>query len=1532
MKKLILFGAGIRGKKTFEYLQKYGISPECFVDNSVEKQGTWYCGIEVRNPQVILTDPDYLVCITVLKKEEIRSQLIKMGLSKESIVDELSLVVPLICKNEKRFGYILEHTCFNKENTILFECKNGLELGGIQSWTFKFGNALIERGHRVRVLSKKATQNQAEGPLRECVDYLDIADVNNMTSADLDLVIKTILNELPCTLVTSFPDDILMAGYIIKCFYPDQIRIVSVIHGGMAYNYDRYEILAPCVDLLVGVSVDIMEEMIARGVPEEKVRHILCPMECDKNIVHEYSKDEQPLKLAYGARLYKIQKRVDRLLDLIEQLEELEVNYRFDIAGDGPYKGEIEKFIRENKLEEKVNLKGTVDRKDMNAFWREHDVFVSVSDFEGNSLSMLEALGNGTVPVVSEVSGVKESVYNGYNGFYTDKENVKQMAKDIELLSKNKILLPLWGERCKKEVERKCNIDDIIDVFEVYIRTQKDFIAESEYRCSLFDKKFKKFADKRIGIYGTGFNAGKLIDSFSGYNFVTLIGDTKDCNYKFGKRVVELNEIVDLKLDIIIIAEMLKSAQRIYKKIGVFCRQIGVPVYNLYGWNMQDLNFKMQGHWANYPSYTYETLKAEIDKFNVISFNLVETLITRNGWANKKKFEFIETILKERNIFNDNFVNRRRIIENENAAQLLSLEDIYVKLAEENIIKSEDIKEIIKIEESVEENNIVAREVIVDAVNYAHENKKKICIISDSLWSSEFHYKIFEKIGIKAVDKLLIFHQEKCSKFDGIFRKIQDNYFQKTILHIGNEESGDGLMPYMYGMHAFTIMTGYERFKNQRKYNFDYSKIDWGNNSLILNTYILENYRNPFMTILNEKSSPLLEDLMNLISVHSSKKLPQIKYETDIDLDPVLNYKSKIIFADYERPKVSIVIPVFNQFEYTYKCLKAIYENTIDVSYEIIVADDCSSDMTKDLDEYVSGVTVLHNNSNMRFLLNCNNAAQKARGKYILFLNNDTQVQYNWLSPMVEVLDRNEQVGMVGAKLIYPDGYLQEAGGIVWKDASAWNYGNQQDPEDAKYSYVKSVDYVSGASMMIRAELWNEIGGFDERFAPAYYEDTDLAFSVRQKGYDVVFQPKSVVVHFEGVSNGVDIQSGLKSYQEVNAKKFLDKWRQELDKNHFTNGNDIYLAKDRGQCKKQILVVDHYVPNYDRDAGGRCTYMYLKIFLQLGFKVTFLGDNFAKPEPYSSELNQMGVEILYGENYSLNKEEWLKGNLRYFDYVYLQRPHISIKYIDLVKRYSSAKVFYFAHDLHHIREYREYVLTQNIEKLLSAKKWKIIEDELFSKADVGHVVGSYEQMVLQKQFPDKIIRNIPLYVYEKVPEKSNSRFRERRDIIYVGGFGHGPNIDAVEWFATEIFPTILEKIPEVKWYVVGGSVPENIKRFASDNIIFTGYISDEELEILYNQCRLSVVPLRVGAGVKGKVVEAAYFQIPLITTSIGAEGLSLEEEAFLIEDDAKKFAELVCKTYNDEKLLERISQNQRVFVRKYFTEETAKNILLEDLI
>ena len=194
----------------------------------------------------------------------------------------------------------------------------------------------------------------------------------------------------------------------------------------------------------------------------------------------------------------------------------------------------------------------------------------------------------------------------------------------------------------------------------------------------------------------------------------------------------------------------------------------------------------------------------------------------------------------------------------------------------------------------------------------------------------------------------------------------------------------------------------------------------------------------------------------------------------------------------------------------------------------------------------------------------------------------------------------------------------------------------------------------------------------------------------------------------------------------MNQEKFYEKWRDVLEKEHFPNGEDVFLAKDRSRNKKHILVVDHYVPHYDKDAGGKCTYMYLLLFVRMGFKVTFIGDNFYKHEPYTTDLNQHGIEVLYGNYYFNNWKEWLADNLHYFDYVYLQRPHISIKYIDLVKRHGRAKVFYFAHDLHHIREYREYMLTHDEERLKSSERWKKIEHELFEKADVGHVVGSYE--------------------------------------------------------------------------------------------------------------------------------------------------------------------------------------------------------------
>ncbi|WP_054741964.1 glycosyltransferase [Cellulosilyticum ruminicola] len=338
------------------------------------------------------------------------------------------------------------------------------------------------------------------------------------------------------------------------------------------------------------------------------------------------------------------------------------------------------------------------------------------------------------------------------------------------------------------------------------------------------------------------------------------------------------------------------------------------------------------------------------------------------------------------------------------------------------------------------------------------------------------------------------------------------------------------------------------------------------------------------------------------------------KYEVKQDSVPIEKIEiiksevctDEIVFNYEENPTVTIIIPVYNQYEYTYNCLKSIKENTQDVTYEIIIADDVSSDETANIKEYVKNITVIRNEKNLGFLLNCNNAAQKARGKYVHFLNNDTQVQPGWLSSLVELIESDEKIGMVGSKLVYPTGQLQEAGGILWEDGSAWNYGRNDDPEKSEYNYVKEADYISGASILLSKKLWDEIGGFDERYIPAYCEDSDLAFEVRKHGYKVMYQPKSVIVHFEGVSNGTDTNVGLKAYQVTNQKKFYEKWGQVLKEEHFPNGQNVFVARDKKCNQKTVLVIDHYVPHYDKDAGSKTVYQYLKMFVSQGFNVKLL--------------------------------------------------------------------------------------------------------------------------------------------------------------------------------------------------------------------------------------------------------------------------------------------------------------------------------------
>ncbi len=635
-------------------------------------------------------------------------------------------------------------------------------------------------------------------------------------------------------------------------------------------------------------------------------------------------------------------------------------------------------------------------------------------------------------------------------------------------------------------------------------------------------------------------------------------------------------------------------------------------------------------------------------------------------------------------------------------------------------------------------------------------------------------------------------------------------------------------------------------------------------------------------------------------------------------------------FSRYENPLVSVLIPVYNQIDYTLKCLASIKQHPPAVTIEIVVADDCSTDATPDVLARIDGITVVSHQENLGFLRSCNRAVDSCRGEFIFLLNNDTTVHSGWLDKLVETFSVHPDAGLVGSKLVYPDGTLQEAGGIVWKDASGWNYGRNGDPDAPEFNYFREVDYVSGAAIMFPRQLFLALGKFDENLAPAYYEDTDFAFSVRANGKKVYFQPASVITHYEGKSHGTDENSGIKQNQVINQGKFREKWAGVLDEQHFDNAEQLLQARERSFGKTTVLVIDHYVPHFDKDAGSRSTYQYLQLLVQSGFNVKFLGDNFFKHEPYTSVLQDMGIEVLHGTYYERNWERWLRGHAGYVDVVYMMRPHIAERYVDVVNSLKPRpRTIYFGHDLHYLRLQRQ--LELHPDKNLAADKvhWERKEYALFEKFDQIYYPSQIEVDEILARNPNLPVKAIPLYAFDQF-EDEPPEFSSREGLIFVGGFNHPPNSDGLVWFVNEVFPAVLESLPDLQLHIVGSNMPDEIRRLESRNIKVEGFLSDEALGELYRRIRMSVVPLRFGAGIKGKVLDAMQKGIPVATTSIGAEGIPNAGTNLMVEDVSLDLANCIVESYGDLEMLERHSIAGLDTIAKHFSTDAVLKVIAED--
>jgi glycosyltransferase involved in cell wall biosynthesis len=575
-------------------------------------------------------------------------------------------------------------------------------------------------------------------------------------------------------------------------------------------------------------------------------------------------------------------------------------------------------------------------------------------------------------------------------------------------------------------------------------------------------------------------------------------------------------------------------------------------------------------------------------------------------------------------------------------------------------------------------------------------------------------------------------------------------------------------------------------------------------------------------------------------------------------------------------------------------------------------------------------------------------------------LNNDTVPLAGWLEALLGTFGRFADAGAVGGKLVYPDGRLQEAGGVIFADGSGANFGRGDPDFDAPlYSYVRAVDYCSGALLATPRALFRDLGGFDPAYRPAYYEDADYCFKVRAAGLRVYYAPDSCVIHLEGASCGTDPGAGVKRHQVLNQATFVHRWGEALATQpvpeplgsrgtwfrlagpaagHSVVGDEAAgdespsVAAHSPRVVVRVLVCAPLMPEYDREGGSRRIFDVILFLREAGYAVTFHAWNGQGGARYAHLLQQMGVATYWGP--AAFEQLAAAG----FDLAVVAFWDLAESLVPLLRRASPAtRVVVDSIDLHFVRNARK-VFSRSGTATGGGSPLAALdvtygsemarEINTYAEADAVLAVSQKEaDLINDLVCSASVVATVPFC--DDLPS-SDVPIDDRRGIVFVGNFRHPPNVDAVEYLCRQVLPRVAADVAAAHpVYVVGNALSEKVRAFTAGlpNVRVVGWVPS--LLPYLHRCRLAVVPLLWGAGTKGKLIQSLMAGTPVVSTSVGIEGLDLRhEQHVLVADTPEAFAASIERVARDDELWGRLARQGAVHVRETHGRAVAKARLL----